>query len=508
MIRDTVSHLRARGAAGLPRRRALLRRLPVQPGLRAGGASAPPPRPAPTSSCCATPTAACCPTELADVVARGRGRDAAPGSASTATTTPPARWPTPWPRSTPASPTCRAPPTATASGPATPTCSASSPTCSSRRAARCCPDGGSAEMTRIAHAITEVTNVAAGHPPAVRRRCPPSRTRPGCTPAAIKVDPMLYQHIDPALVGNDMRMLVSDMAGRASVELKGRELGYDLSGDTERSAGSSTGSRTWRRAATPSRPPTPPSSCCCATSVDGRAAALLRRSSPGGSSSSGARTARWSARRRSSCTPRASGSSPPARATARSTRWTGRCGGAGADLPASWPRWSSSTTRSASWRAPHGTGAVTRVLIESSDGDRRVVHGRRRREHHRRLLAGAGGRRHLRPAARAGHVRRRSSGGPGRNRGFGHRPSGRVPAGRGPPCPGGGPGGASGEVRAVDPEADRALGRLQADLAAGARDRGLVRAGHHDRQQRPCGRGGDDRGGGLLLQVGGETQPW
>jgi 2-isopropylmalate synthase len=28
-----------------------------------------------------------------------------------------------------------------------------------------------------------------------------------------------------------MRMLVSDMAGRASVELKGKELGYDLSGD-------------------------------------------------------------------------------------------------------------------------------------------------------------------------------------------------------------------------------------------------------------------------------------
>ena len=28
-----------------------------------------------------------------------------------------------------------------------------------------------------------------------------------------------------------MRMLVSDMAGRASVELKGSELGYDLSGD-------------------------------------------------------------------------------------------------------------------------------------------------------------------------------------------------------------------------------------------------------------------------------------
>jgi 2-isopropylmalate synthase len=46
--------------------------------------------------------------------------------------------------------------------------------------------------------------------------------------SAIRVDPDLYQHTDPTKVGNDMRMLVSDMAGRASIELKGRELGYDL----------------------------------------------------------------------------------------------------------------------------------------------------------------------------------------------------------------------------------------------------------------------------------------
>ena len=44
---------------------------------------------------------------------------------------------------------------------------------------------------------------------------------------------MLYQHEEPSAVGNDMRMLVSDMAGRASIELKGRELGYDLAGQDE-----------------------------------------------------------------------------------------------------------------------------------------------------------------------------------------------------------------------------------------------------------------------------------
>jgi 2-isopropylmalate synthase len=89
---------------------------------------------------------------------------------------------------------------------------------------------GIREMSRIAHAISEVTNVAPDtHQPYVGLSA--FAHKAGLHASAVKVDPMLYQHIDPALVGNDMRMLVSDMAGRASVELKGRELGYDLSGD-------------------------------------------------------------------------------------------------------------------------------------------------------------------------------------------------------------------------------------------------------------------------------------
>ena len=92
------------------------------------------------------------------------------------------------------------------------------------------PDAGLEEMARIAHQISEVTNVAPDtHQPYVGLSA--FAHKAGLHASAIKVDPMLYQHIDPALVGNDMRMLVSDMAGRASVELKGKELGYDLSGD-------------------------------------------------------------------------------------------------------------------------------------------------------------------------------------------------------------------------------------------------------------------------------------
>jgi 2-isopropylmalate synthase len=92
------------------------------------------------------------------------------------------------------------------------------------------PDGCLSELTRIAHSISEVTNVTPnGHQPYVGVSA--FAHKAGLHASAVKVDPMLYQHVDPALVGNDMRMLVSDMAGRASVELKGKELGYDLSGD-------------------------------------------------------------------------------------------------------------------------------------------------------------------------------------------------------------------------------------------------------------------------------------
>ena len=91
---------------------------------------------------------------------------------------------------------------------------------------------GILEMARIAHAISEVTNVTPDtHQPYVGLSA--FAHKAGLHASAVRVDPMLYQHIDPALVGNDMRMLVSDMAGRASVELKGRELGFDLSDDKE-----------------------------------------------------------------------------------------------------------------------------------------------------------------------------------------------------------------------------------------------------------------------------------
>ncbi|WP_017545905.1 citramalate synthase [Nocardiopsis prasina] len=94
------------------------------------------------------------------------------------------------------------------------------------------PEGCLAEMTRVSTAIAEIVNLAPDtHQPYVGVSA--FAHKAGLHASAIKVDPDLYQHTDPELVGNRMRMLVSDMAGRASIELKARELGLDLSGDRE-----------------------------------------------------------------------------------------------------------------------------------------------------------------------------------------------------------------------------------------------------------------------------------
>ena len=97
------------------------------------------------------------------------------------------------------------------------------------------PEGRLAEATRIAHAVSEITN----YPPVARQPYTGVSSfahKAGLHASAIRVDPDLYQHIDPALVGNDMRLLVSEMAGRATIELKGRELGFDLTDDPARLA--------------------------------------------------------------------------------------------------------------------------------------------------------------------------------------------------------------------------------------------------------------------------------
>jgi len=91
------------------------------------------------------------------------------------------------------------------------------------------PAGTLAELSRVSHALAEIANIAPNaHQAYVGQSA--FAHKAGLHASAIKVDPELYNHIDPAVVGNDMRVLVTEMAGRASIELKGRELGVDLAG--------------------------------------------------------------------------------------------------------------------------------------------------------------------------------------------------------------------------------------------------------------------------------------
>ncbi|MBB5155412.1 citramalate synthase [Saccharopolyspora phatthalungensis] len=89
------------------------------------------------------------------------------------------------------------------------------------------PEGKLRELTRVSHALAEIANLA----PDTHQAYVGQSTfahKAGLHASAIKVDPELYNHIDPAVVGNGMRVLVTEMAGRASLELKGAELGLDL----------------------------------------------------------------------------------------------------------------------------------------------------------------------------------------------------------------------------------------------------------------------------------------
>ncbi|WP_203566647.1 citramalate synthase [Aestuariimicrobium ganziense] len=86
---------------------------------------------------------------------------------------------------------------------------------------------GLESLTHISHGIAEITN----QPPQVRQPYVGHSSfahKAGLHASAIRVDPNLYQHIEPELVGNGMRMLISDMSGRANIQIKAEQIGVDL----------------------------------------------------------------------------------------------------------------------------------------------------------------------------------------------------------------------------------------------------------------------------------------
>ncbi len=275
------------GPARAVRRRALLRRVPGTTPSSASACSRRPPSRAPRRWCCATPTAGRCPPTSSGPCARSPATSATTSrSVSTCTTTPAAGWPTPLPASAAAPSRCRAPSTGTASGPATATSPRSSPTSASRWASGPCLPGRLERLTAVSHHVAELVNLTP-NPQAPFVGPSAFAHKAGLHVSAIVRRPDAYEHIDPNLVGNGTRFVVSELAGKSTLELKAAELG-PRARTGRPCSGSPTSSRTWSTTATTSRPPTARSSCSCArpaagarTSSSSRAFRVIVSEDPG-----------------------------------------------------------------------------------------------------------------------------------------------------------------------------------------------------------------------------------
>jgi 2-isopropylmalate synthase len=91
----------------------------------------------------------------------------------------------------------------------------------------CIPVEALAETYRVSRAIAEIANITPDTHQAYAGVSSFAH-KAGLHASALKINADLYNHIDPVIVGNTQRVLVTEMAGRASVELKGAELGLDL----------------------------------------------------------------------------------------------------------------------------------------------------------------------------------------------------------------------------------------------------------------------------------------
>ena len=87
-------------------------------------------------------------------------------------------------------------------------------------------------ITEVSHFIAETANISPDpHQPYTGMSA--FAHKGGVHASAAARLPEAYEHVDPAAVGNLARVVVSELAGRASLTMKAQELGIDLTGDPE-----------------------------------------------------------------------------------------------------------------------------------------------------------------------------------------------------------------------------------------------------------------------------------
>jgi 2-isopropylmalate synthase len=97
---------------------------------------------------------------------------------------------------------------------------------------RCLPNGRLVELGEVSRFVAEVTNHSLDERmPYVGRSA--FAHKAGVHVSAMRRHVASYQHVDPAQVGNTMRVLVSELSGRANVLSKAEELGEVLADGVE-----------------------------------------------------------------------------------------------------------------------------------------------------------------------------------------------------------------------------------------------------------------------------------
>jgi len=86
------------------------------------------------------------------------------------------------------------------------------------------------ELTALSHYVAEVVNLKHyNHAPYIGHSA--FAHKGGIHVAAVLKASDSYQHIDPALVGNEMRSVVSELSGRGNIQLRAKDLGIDLNNE-------------------------------------------------------------------------------------------------------------------------------------------------------------------------------------------------------------------------------------------------------------------------------------
>jgi 2-isopropylmalate synthase len=96
----------------------------------------------------------------------------------------------------------------------------------------CVEEDAIEDLTDLAYFVNDVANLdPVNRAPYVGRSA--FAHKGGIHVSAVMKNPEAYEHVDPEVIGNRRRVLVSDLSGRSNVKYKAKEMGIELDGEGE-----------------------------------------------------------------------------------------------------------------------------------------------------------------------------------------------------------------------------------------------------------------------------------